>query len=312
MAAFEQSQGAFARGGTPSEKMREYELAQRDPVFAQWLDNQRNVHVPAALQIAHQLAQTRGRNVSEQDILEAAKITTPERARDIQSAGEFGQQEAQETVNQFAVMPKQLSQYAEMRNTASRMTDVVGVLRRKIQENPATAVGGISLVLRDIPGTEAKAWATELVTLQSALALDALMELKNNSPTGASGLGALSDSELQVLKSSIAALQQANNATDMLRNLDIIENKLRSIDNDVTLKYVTDANWYNAKKEILPHLWKPVETLTGTPGAGIVEPVADTFNKAKEALHADRFPKPAAESTWQVGPNGIRYRVKEQ
>jgi hypothetical protein len=64
---------------------------------------------------------------------------------------------------------------------------------------------GLSLV----PGTAPYDVAAELKTSVSAIALNKLKELKQQSATGASGLGSVTERELALLEASIAPLDQA-------------------------------------------------------------------------------------------------------
>jgi len=61
-----------------------------------------------------------------------------------------------------------------------------------------------------------------IVSLQGNITFDKLMEMKRNSPTGASGLGALSDSEARMLANTVTALNVDMSPEELRRSFGII------------------------------------------------------------------------------------------
>ena len=69
------------------------------------------------------------------------------------------------------------------------------------------AVGGIEyLMLSTLPETNARLLKNKVKTIQANLAFDKLEQMKMNSSTGASGLGQVSNLELDLLKAAVGAL----------------------------------------------------------------------------------------------------------
>ena len=69
------------------------------------------------------------------------------------------------------------------------------------------AVGGVEyLLLSTLPETDARLLKSKVKTIQANLAFDKLEQMKMNSSTGASGLGQVSNLELDLLKAAIGAL----------------------------------------------------------------------------------------------------------
>ena len=69
------------------------------------------------------------------------------------------------------------------------------------------AVGGVEyLLLSTLPETDARLLKSKVKTIQANLAFDKLDQMKRNSSTGASGLGQVSNLELDLLKAAIGAL----------------------------------------------------------------------------------------------------------
>lgn len=80
--------------------------------------------------------------------------------------------------------------------------------------------GAAGAVMQFVPGSAAFTLRGDLQTAVGAIAMDKLRELKQQSATGASGLGAVSERELALLETSIASLNQAKNAVDLKKATD--------------------------------------------------------------------------------------------
>ncbi|MCB4860794.1 hypothetical protein K7W03_14460 [Sphingobium sp. PNB] len=71
--------------------------------------------------------------------------------------------------------------------------------------------------------------AGSLNTISSRLTLDKLAQLKQASPTGASGLGSLTEKEGSLLRDSVAALGQTQDPARLMENLNAVERHYRNI-----------------------------------------------------------------------------------
>lgn len=103
----------------------------------------------------------------------------------------------------------------EVANT--KVTEAFNLLK-----NGGMNVGGLSATASlMLPGkaTDADRLSSVYSTLKSVISLDKLMEMKKASPTGASGFGALSAPELQLLVDSVAALDPELPIRDQEENL---------------------------------------------------------------------------------------------
>jgi len=78
---------------------------------------------------------------------------------------------------------------------------------------------GVGSLASKIPGSSAKDYAAIIQTIKSRVGLQALLEAKATSPTGASGFGQLSDKELEVLSSQIANLDRSQSPEQLKKNL---------------------------------------------------------------------------------------------
>lgn len=69
----------------------------------------------------------------------------------------------------------------------------------------------------------------QIDTLKGNLTFDKLMEMKASSPTGASGLGALSDSEARMLAATVASLSPDMSAAELERSFSVVDGLVRKL-----------------------------------------------------------------------------------
>jgi len=87
-------------------------------------------------------------------------------------------------------------------------------------------------LLSPVPATDARDLRGDLSTIASALTVDKLQQMKAQSATGASGMGALSEKEGQLLRDSVAALDQGQSqekVNDALNQIELHYRKLQAI-----------------------------------------------------------------------------------
>lgn len=85
----------------------------------------------------------------------------------------------------------------------------------------STGMGG--QIMGNFGGTQAVDLSGDLNTIGSALTVDKLQEMKSQSATGASGMGALSEKEGALLRDSVASLDQRQSEGKVKQSLDAIE-----------------------------------------------------------------------------------------
>lgn len=138
----------------------------------------------------------------------------------------------------------------------TKMTEAVNLL-----ENGGMNVGGLAATgSLWVPGkaTDADKLNSIYSTLKSVISLDKLMEMKKSSPTGASGFGALSANELQLLMDSVAALDVELPAEDQKTNLKTISDILGIVSKNGAPIVPTkpNAGWDDAKEKRFQELSK--------------------------------------------------------
>jgi hypothetical protein len=88
---------------------------------------------------------------------------------------------------------------------------------------------GVGSVLRNVPGTSASDLSADLDTILSSLGLGKLMEMKNNSKAGASGMGQLSDREMTLLTSALSSLKQSQSPGQLAQHLNDVKTHYQNI-----------------------------------------------------------------------------------
>ena len=120
------------------------------------------------------------------------------------------QEQAREAQRRFA-----------LQNAKTQMTSLGNAL--SIIPEPGRGVswgtGFTGSVLSMLPGTDARNLQAELDTIGSGSMLQTMQALKAASPTGATGMGALSDSEGKLLRESLGSLDTWQSPEQLRRNL---------------------------------------------------------------------------------------------
>ena len=101
-------------------------------------------------------------------------------------------------------------------------------LRSAIQESPNLTTGFWGNILGNVPGNQAYNARALADTIGANLAFDQLAAMRAASPTGGA-LGSVTERELSLLQSSIANLDLAQSADQVLDNLETIENRYESL-----------------------------------------------------------------------------------
>lgn len=118
----------------------------------------------------------------------------------------------------------------------------IGIIDRAIsQVDPwTTSQGGI--ISRFFAGPQSKDLEQNISTIQSNTALQTLMDLKSSSPTGASGLGALSEKELELLTTKMRSLNPEQSPEQVKRNLLEIFAELKTMRDKISVDMPQTSN----------------------------------------------------------------------
>ena len=106
-----------------------------------------------------------------------------------------------------------------LRNAQTQLTSLDNALSMIPENGISWNTGFTGSALSMIPGTDARNLQAELDTIGSGAMLQTMQALKAASPTGATGMGALSDSEGKLLRDSLGSLDRWQSPEQLRRNL---------------------------------------------------------------------------------------------
>lgn len=116
-----------------------------------------------------------------------------------------------------------LNQDTSMLQSSNAAFDRLAGSANQLLNHPGLAgITGIRGKVPNIPGSAAADAEAQLNTLKSQVGFGVMQELRNNSKTGSSGLGALSDAEGKRLEQNLAALDKAQSLDAMKSSLNQI------------------------------------------------------------------------------------------
>jgi hypothetical protein len=102
----------------------------------------------------------------------------------------------------------------------------IGMARELVNRRLA---GGANVLWSGVPNTESRDLAGTLSTIGSNITTGRLAQLKESSPTGASGFGSLTEKEGQLLRDAIAAIDQGQSDEKLLDSLNTIERRYKRL-----------------------------------------------------------------------------------
>jgi hypothetical protein len=125
----------------------------------------------------------------------------------------------------LAVKNAPIMEAARAQKEASVASAIDGLaLVNDVQKRISAWTTGLgSTVLANVPMSAAKDYAADIETLKSKLGADVLAEMKMQSKTGATGLGALNMAELKMVQTKIANIDPTQSAFQVKKNLNEIE-----------------------------------------------------------------------------------------
>lgn len=157
-------------------------------------------------------AQARLARLQEQ---EARLLARREAAVEAQTAEQLAQQQAQ-TAAEIST--------PQTANVLQTVQD----LRSIVEESPRLTTGAIGSVLARVPGSAAYDARALTETIAANLGFGELQAMREASPTGGA-LGAVSERELTALQSTVANLDLGQSPEQIMRNLEIIENRYQAL-----------------------------------------------------------------------------------
>lgn len=239
------------QAGTPTNEMKNYQAIQDDPQMKEFLDWKNRT---AAQKIADVLNDPSVPEDQKEVLRQSSKIHKDiPHERSVAEQQTFGREEAQAVTKMYNDMPRTFAAY----DAANQM---VGEIHQGVQEaltflnqNPGAA--GYNSLLSSIPETQANALRARLDKVKSNIALETLKELKDHSPTGASGFGALSEGELRVITDRLGKLDQSMTADELQKVLMDIDQSILRVNQNQQKWLQSSRGFYEGNANTNPILW---------------------------------------------------------
>ena len=127
-----------------------------------------------------------------------------------------------------AALPKVIAKY---RSSKRDFKNVHRTVDRAI-ENITSATAGYGALIKEWPATAQNQLNEDLKTIKANVLLLKISQLKDLSPTGATGFGPLSDYEGDTIKATIGSLEQKQKADILIDNLKNIKQYWQDLEND--------------------------------------------------------------------------------
>ena len=116
-----------------------------------------------------------------------------------------------------------------LQNAKTQLTSLDNALSMIPENGISWNTGVTGSVLSMFPGTDARNLQAELDTIGSGSMLQTMQALKAASPTGATGMGVLSDSEGKILRDALGSLDRWQSPDQLRRNLENIRSTYTSL-----------------------------------------------------------------------------------
>jgi hypothetical protein len=120
---------------------------------------------------------------------------------------------------------QQTAEEARKRNAGmiDPVTEDIDRAINQTKQYPGMIAGTFGNLMKNIPGSQAADVGKLVDTIKANASLDKLSQMRAQSPTGASGLGAVTQGEHKLLQDSIGALDQSQTPEQFLYNLDRVK-----------------------------------------------------------------------------------------
>lgn len=319
MHAAQQLLNYTGQAGVPTNEMKNFQAVQANPQMEAFLNSRDR---PASIQIAQMLSDPTVPEELKQNLRYAHKMEKdPSNIEAVAAAGTRGKEQTESVIEAFNKAPAAFTQYERIYNGFENTKELINKAREKLAENPGAA--GWTMLLQDIPETDAKYIKNLLGAIKANVSLDTLTNLKNTSPSGASGFGALSEGELKVISELLGSLDQMQSAGQVIDTLNNIEQRLGTVVSGASNSLAKDREWFENNKHYAPDLYTrfkgSFELLQPTaprenaapqvPQAAPAQSMQDTFNNNMGVVSGRLTPQQEAEAELRrrgLLPGGMR------
>jgi len=204
----------------------------------------------------------------------------------------------------WAAAPEQLQKEGNLvqQQTASHemVSNKIDQAISAIDANPGMMAGFVGDILAAPKGTPQYDLAQQLETIKANIGFDQLQNMKDNSATGSSGLGQISNMEEQLLQAINGSLQQGQSAGQLKANLLDIKQRIAQIIEQKKQAVLQDIQRYKSGPQLAPTLGSG--TTTNLPANALPDVGGSPgMPKAGDVLDGYRFKggDPADSSNWE-------------
>lgn len=240
--SFEEAKQEKAAGAAPTTKQKEYEMARGQGYKGSFMDYQKalktkpasvNVSVGGNRKAELQLLKMQYELNRMQQEYAQKQLTNPLEAEKLKAG--IAKTQVERDKLQFEqeskALKQQLSFKKELRSLSSSKAQASLVLdhikeARRLAEDEFFATGYAGAATKKLKGP-ARALENKLKSIRASAVIDAMLQLKRESATGATGFGALSEKELLVLQDRISTLDPLS--PDFLQQLELIEDSYQRV-----------------------------------------------------------------------------------
>lgn len=289
LAAVNQLLESVARAGDPTANMKESLYAQETPEFKKFLDWRDR---SSSQKVADVLNDPSVPEAQKENLRQAAGIHKDiPHERQVAEETTSGREQAQAVSKMYTNMPATLALYDYANSTVADIHSGVQDALRFIQNHPDTATGWGGL-LAGVPEADATALRGKLDKVKSNIALETLKQLKEMSPTGATGFGALSEGELRVVSDLLGRLDQTQTPEQITQVLKDIDASILKFNEHQYKSLQADKGFYERNANTNPVLWDSFKSRfdsapppVAPTSTDIVRPsVVDSFNNNRNGM----------------------------
>lgn len=243
--------GYTGQAGVPTNEMKNYQAIQDNPGMKEFMDWKNRT---AAQKIADVLNDPSIPEDQKEVLRQSSKIHKDiPHERQVTEQQTYGREEAEAVTKMYNDMPRTFAAYDSANGMVADIHQGVQEAIQFLDQNPSAA--GYQSLLSSIPETNANALRARLDKVKSNIALETLKELKDHSPTGASGFGALSEGELRVITDRLGKLDQAQSADELRKVLIDIDQSILRVNQNQAKWLQSSRNFYEQNANTNPILW---------------------------------------------------------
>lgn len=220
-------------------------------------------NTPAALKVAEALRQANPNITMEDAIYLAGKIETPERITakeqakanvDINKVAR--EAEDKDILAKINAIPAAEFGYDQAIKSSNNVLGKIDRINQLLEKNPSAT--GWGELMKNIPESEQMALRDLLSTIEDNNVIQAMQAIKASSPTGATGMGPITEKEGERLGNQIAKLNQSTSRDEFMQSLKDITNYYEDRRKWAHESWSRDTEWNNRPeiKAKFPDIWR--------------------------------------------------------